>query len=321
MNGLRNYYEEDQMFTRIVVPLDKADPASAALSTARALAARTGAALALLHVINHRYPSTDLADEQRQIARRWLREEAGALPHDAAAPAIIAIRDGNPAEEIRIYADEIEADLICMATHARAGIGRIVLGSVAERVVQDAHLPVLLVRQEVATPDIPLGAPVVVPLDGSPRSEAALPYAVALAKRLGAPLTLVRVWDVITPTIVGPYAMPMDPQTFEEVEEATEGAAIAYLTNVAARLASDIAARTVSLHGNAAEQLAVYLHKERPGFVVMGTHGRGGVPRWVLGSVAMELVRATVGPVLLIGDACARATEQATALAEHAGAH
>lgn len=304
------------MFTRIVVPLDKAEPASAALSTARALAARTGAALALLHVIDRRYPSTDLADEQRQIARQWLREEASALPHDAAT-AIVAVRDGNPAEEIRIYADEIEADLICMATHARAGIGRIVLGSVAERVVQEARLPVLLVRQEVATPDIPPGASVVVPLDGSPRSEAALPYAVALAQRLGAPLTLVRVWDATMPTIVGPYALPMDQQLFEEMEEATEESVATYLATIAARLAGDIAARTVSLRGNAAEQLGAYLRNERPGLVVMGTHGRGGVPRWVMGSVAMALVRAAASPVVLIGDACARtiAIEQATALA------
>ena len=303
------------MFTRIVVPLEKADPASAALSTARALAARTGATLALLHVIDHRYPSTDLADAQRQIARQWLREEADAFLQGPPAPAIIAIRDGNPAEEIRIYADEIEADFICMATHARAGIGRIVLGSVAERVVQDAHLPVLLVRQEVMMPDIPLGASVIVPLDGSPRSEAALPYAVALAKRLGAPLTLVRVWDATTPIIVGPYALPMDQQLFEEMEEATEESVATYLAHVVARLAGEITARTVSLRGNAAEQLAGYLRKERSGLVVMGTHGRGGVPRWVLGSVAMELVRAAISPVVLIGDGCARATEQAAALA------
>lgn len=309
------------MFKQIVVPLDRTAYATAVLPTARALVAYTGATLALLHVVDRPLAyGTDLADEERRAARLWLGEVAQEAPQDQ-TPTTIAVRSGSPAEEILTYADEIEADLICMATHARAGIGRIVLGSVAERVIQDAHLPVLLVRQAVTTPDIPAHAPVVVPLDGSPRSEAALPYAVNLAKRLDAPLALVRVWKTAMPTIPGPYAIEMDQQLFVEMEEATEAFVTTHLANVAERLGDEVPIRTISLCGDTAEQLATYLRKERPGLVVMGAHGRGGIPRWVMGSVAIALVRAAVSPVLLIGDACIRAAEQATALAETIGIH
>ena len=299
------------MFKRIVVPLDRTECGLAVLPTARAFAAHTGATLALMHVIAHLHPSTDLADLQRRDVRQWLRQAArGSQPEQT--PTIIAVRDGAPVEEILTYADEIEADAICMATHARTGIGRVIIGSVAEQIVHSAHLPVLLIRPDVAVPEPPTHAPIVVPLDGSTRAEAALPYAVNLAKALAAPLTLVRVWNAAPPTILSPYVFEINQTAYEEVDEATEGLVATYLDSVAERLRGDVAVETVCLHGNATEQLTAYLREERPGFVVMGTHGRGGVPRWVMGSVAIALVRAAVTPILLIGDACARATEYAT---------
>jgi nucleotide-binding universal stress UspA family protein len=280
------------MFKRIVVPLDRTECALAVLPTARALAARTGATLALLHVIAHPYPSTDLADQQRRDARLWLRQIArGAQPEQT--PTIIAVRDGTPAEEILTYADEIEADAICMATNGRTGIGRFVVGSVAEQVVHGAPLPVLLTRPDVAVAEIPAHAPIVVPLDGSPRAEAALPYAVNLAKTLGAPLALVRVWNAAPPIIPGPYAFEINQAAYEEVEEAVAGLVATYLDGVAGRLRGDVAVETTGLRGDATEQLVTYLREERPGLVVMGAHGRGGVPRLIMGSVAVALLFIT----------------------------
>lgn len=298
------------MFKRIVVPLDRTECALAVLPTARALAARTGATLALLHVIDRHYPSTDLADQQRRDARQWLRAVAGEPPYEQ-TPTIIAVRDGTPTEEIITYAEEIEADAVCMATHARGGISRVVVGSVAERVVHDAPLPVLLIRPDVAVPEIPSHAPVIVPLDGSPRAEAALPYATDLAKRLDAPLVLVRVWNAAPPIIPGPYAFEMDQMVFEEIEEATAESATSYLNATARWLRGDVAVETACLHGEATEQLATYLRARRPGIVVMGAHGRSGVPRWVMGSVAIALVRAAVTPILLIGDPHTHTTDHA----------
>ena len=303
------------MFTRIVVPLDRTECALAALPTARALAARTGATLALLHVLDHHYPSTDLADQHRRDARQWLRQVARESQPEQ-IPTIIAVRDGTPAEEIVTYADEIEADAICMATHARTGIGRIMIGSVAERVVHDAPLPTLLIRPDVAAPEPSPHMPIVVPLDGSPRAEAALPYATDLAKALGTPLALVRAWNAAPPIIPGPYAFEINQAAFEAVEAVTAERVATYLDGVAGRLRGDLAVETVGLHGDATEQLAAYLREERPGLVVMGTHGRGGVPRWVMGSVAIALVRAAVAPILLVGDACAHATERESASVE-----
>ena len=301
------------MFQRIVVPLDRTECATAVLPTACALATRTGGTLALLHVIDRHFPGTDLAHQERRKARRWLRDLARESEHSDRPPTIIAVRDGSPAEEILTYADEIEADLICMATHGRAGLERMIVGSVAEQVLHRARLPLLLVRPGATVPDIAAHTPIVVPLDGSPRAEAALPHAVRLAKTFGAPLTLVRVWNTALPFIPGPYAVTMNQQLLDEWKEATEDGAADYLASVAGRLTNEILVRTVCLHGDAAEQLMAYLRRERPSLVVMGTHGRGGVPRWVMGSVAIALVHAAVTPVLLIGDAATHATDQTIA--------
>jgi nucleotide-binding universal stress UspA family protein len=292
------------MFSRIVVPLDRTECATAVLPAARALAARTGATLALLHVIDRHYPGTDLADQARRDARRWLRDLAQESEHSYRPPTIVAVRDGSPAEEILTYADEIEADLICMTTHGRAGLERMIVGSVAEQVLHRARLPLLLIRPGATVPDIAAHTPIVVPLDGSPRAEAALPHAVNMAKMLDAPLTLVRVWNTALPFMPDPYAVAMDQQLFEEWEEATKKSVAAYLTSVAEQLTKQITVRTVILHGDAVQQLTLYLHGQRSGLVVMGTPGRGGVPRWVMGSVAIALVRATMTPIMLIGDAC-----------------
>lgn len=298
------------MFRRIVVPLDRTESATAVLPTACAFATRIGGTLALLHVIDRHFPGTDLADQARRDARQWLRDLARQSEHGDRPPTIIAVRDGSPAEEILTYADEIEADLICMATHGRAGLERMIVGSVAEQVLHRARLPLLLVRPGATVPDIAAHTPIVVPLDGSPRAEAALPHAVNVAKMLDAPLTLVRVWNTALPFMPGPYAVAMDQQLFEEWEEATEKSVAAYLTSVAGRLTNEITVRTVILHGDAVQQLTLYLHGQRSGLVVMGTHGRGGVPRWVAGSVAIALVRTAMSPIMLIGDACTQATGQ-----------
>ncbi len=302
------------MFHRIVVPLDQTDFAATALPTACALAARIGATLALLTVLTPQLSevaTVTSTDKDRQEARHRLQGVARATAHDCTPPMpmpIIAVRDGVPAGEILSYAEEIEADLICMATHGRAGLKRVIVGSVAERVLHDAPVPVLLIAPDMTVTDFPVRAAVAVPLDGSPHAESALPHAVSLAKTLDAPLTLVRIWDISAPMTTAAYAVETSQTVFDKMEEATEESVVAYLDAVAARIRGVMEVRTVHVRGGAVEGLDAFVRAERPALVVMGTHGRGGVPRWVLGSVAFGLVRTSVAPVLLIGDACVRAS-------------
>lgn len=141
-------------FKNILVPIDFTDDAQRVLQLAQQLAAETGAHLALLHVgiqtdaalggaagtVYH-----NLADrievEQRETLARIARER---VPADQ--PCSQHIRHGEPAAEILACAEEGGHDLIVMGTHGRKGLARMLLGSVAEQVVRDSPIPVLLTR-------------------------------------------------------------------------------------------------------------------------------------------------------------------------------
>lgn len=299
------------MFSRIVVPLDGSELAAAAVPVAAALARRTDAAIALVRVVD----SSDEFRETMSVAVRERREDARAALAAVAArlraedhiPTTIAIRQGNPVANIVALAGDIEGDLICMATHGRSGLQRVILGSVAERVLHDALVPVMLVRPGVTLPTDTAHAAIVVPLDGSERAELALPYAASLAQTVHARLELVRVWNVSTPvSAVAPYAIEENQALIDAMLDATETAVVSYLESVKARLTRDgTDVHITALRGDAAEQLCTFISTTRPMMVVIGTRGRSGVARWVLGSVATDIVRCVGAPILLVRPAVA----------------
>ncbi len=141
------------MYKKILIPLDKSFGTDAALKVAADLAQANGSAIRLLHVAPK--PAAIMADG-RMIAYAdqesdRLRYEAEVYLRQAAhwltgVPVEYAVRFGDPAEEIVEEARESGADLIAMATHGRTGVARILLGSVAEAVLRQSEVPVLLVR-------------------------------------------------------------------------------------------------------------------------------------------------------------------------------
>lgn len=299
------------MFKRIVVPLDGSVLAASAVPVAATLAQRTDAAIALVRVVESpdeiRARVSAAERERREDARADLATVAAQLRHDHDIPTTIAIRQGSPVDNIVALASDLEGDLICMATHGRSGLRRVIVGSVAEQVLHDALVPVMLVRPGVTLRSDMADAVIMVPLDGSERAEMALPDAMGLARIFGATLDLVRVWNVSTPaSAVAPYAIDEHQTLFDVMLDATEGSVVAYLESVKARLTPDgTDVRIIALRGDAAEQLCTAISTTRPMMVVMGTHGRSGVARWVLGSVAAEIVRGGIVPILLVRPAVA----------------
>ncbi len=282
------------MCTRILVPLN--GTGLAALAVARTLATATGASLSLLTVVPPRDAALDPQDTARRAAHRRLQQVAESLG-GSGLHATIAVREGWPTEVIAACAREVGADLVCMATHAYVGVQRLVLGSVAEGVLRETTLPVLLVQAGIGPMARGGDAPVVVPLDGSPLAESALPGSVALARQLAAPLVLVRVREAF-PSFFDEYR-PLGPDLASRAPwEPDEAAIDAYLAAVRARLAYDDV-RTVQLCGVPSAALVGYLRATHPRLVAMATHGRSGVARWILGSVAATVVHAAVAPVLL----------------------
>ena len=139
---------------------------------------------------------------------------------------------------------------------------------------------------------------ILVPLDGSPFAEQALPWAACLSKAAGAHLELVRVHDPVPPWTIATEgavaATAVDPAIRDAEEQ--------YLANCAARLARGWVRRVshALLDGEVAEQIARHAEDNAFGLVVLATHGRGAISRLWLGSVSDALVRRLTVPVLLM---------------------
>ena len=129
------------MYERILVALDGSARAEGALARAAALASGLGSELLLLSVLER--ASDDAADSP---TRRYLEEQRAQLERDGIAARVRTVVDGHAGDAIVRVADEEQVALICLGTHGLGGLRRLVLGSVADHVVQRAAAPVLLVR-------------------------------------------------------------------------------------------------------------------------------------------------------------------------------
>lgn len=150
-------------FTTIVVPTDFSYASDAALGYARMLAARFGASLHLLHVVDEAgswsevYAAIpDIRDRLSADAARRLEAMVACLPPPVQATSAVVC--GSPVPTIVKVAESKGADLIVMGTHGRRGMGHLLLGSVAERVVRLAPCPVLTVREQRAGQTVEVSA-------------------------------------------------------------------------------------------------------------------------------------------------------------------
>lgn len=134
---------------------------------------------------------------------------------------------------------------------------------------------------------------IMVPLDGSELAEVALPYAAELAIQLGSEITLIYVSE-----------LGKDPQ--EEMDQSYLQKTVESIKERAASYSGQpattqiIKVKSVILSGHPAEKIVEYADSENISFIVMSTHGRSGIQRWALGSVADKVMRASTKPVVLI---------------------
>ncbi len=144
-------------FARILVATDFGSSSVRAVHVAADLAARLSATLTVLHVIQDALPiySADAAfpglfgarEEPALSARQELDSFLGSLS-TSATQCDGVVRIGEPAREIVAHAEEAAYDFVVLGTHGRHGLPRLLLGSVAERVVRSSHVPVLTVRAD-----------------------------------------------------------------------------------------------------------------------------------------------------------------------------
>lgn len=310
----------------IIVPLDGSPLAEQALPYARALATITGAQIHLMQIVPEQrvtnvytplvaeayayghdpadvldYDQTRVMETLRNEAAMYIGKQAQAMRSDTVRVES-DVYVGDPAETIVEVAASKPGAWIVMATHGYSGIRRWTLGSVADKVVPAASVPVLVVRGRPAAPPSTVKfRTILVPLDGSALSQQALPLAVSLAKESGAALTLVRAISPTADVVTGTALTGLPPIPLNDVYEALYTQAEQELTGIADGLrALGLRVRTVIESAVAANAIIETAYRCRADLIIMATHGRSGIQRWALGSVADKVLHATITPLLLV---------------------
>lgn len=306
------------MYSRIIVPLDGSPAAEQVLPYVRWFAQRLTVPVQLLQAYSP-YPA-ELSDPEhgryldqmdaglQERAYDYLERTRGSIP-DARAEISCLVKAGDPASCI---VDQAEADpdaLVAMSTHGRTGMGRWVLGSVTDKVLHAIRNPLWIIRSQ---PDLPPRAEdlktIVVPLDGSTIAEQILPHAVFLARSLGVGLKLVRARPALheyqhyleSHVMAGGATVYTGP--YEVFSDEADARAMNYLHDVRMKLQSQ-GVRSVEedlIREHAPEAIIESLGSGSDKMVAMTTHGRSGVARWILGSVADRVVHHAGVPVLVV---------------------
>jgi nucleotide-binding universal stress UspA family protein len=301
------------MFRTMLVPLDGSAFSETALPVAVGLARCLGATL---HVVRIHAPHTEpplslegmpVTDPDKD-ALRWEAERAYVtrirerLGPRSGLDTRIAVLNGPVAEVLATHAAFNQVDLIVMSTHGREGMARAWLGSVADELLRRSCVPVLLVRpaqdaQAVATPG---STPrIVIALDGSRLAEQVLEHAVSLGRPLGAEYTLLRVVNPLGS--MGDLPAVFAPRLGRAVAAQHVAEAKAYLAGIARAMKDrGLEARLKVVESErAADAILDEAARHGTGFVAMATHGRSGLTRLFLGSVASRVLHETAVPLLL----------------------
>ncbi len=249
---------------RILLPLDGSSAAETVLASVLPLAERRPLRLTLFGA----FPKS----AARATTETYLSRAAKALEgRDVQVRAESCL--GDPAAAIVAHAISSRAELIAMTTHGRSGVKRILMGSVTEKVLRQAPVPLLACRPGSRME----GWSHVVALDGSPRAETILDDIIPLTRLSGATLHLLHVRSKASPSEIR-----------------------SYLKQVALHCSAlGVPVTTAVRQGSAAPQILRYASEIRAGVVALATHGRTGLERALMGSVAETVLRGVSCPVLL----------------------
>lgn len=289
------------MPARVIVPVDGSTFAEDALATALSLLGDSGT----LELVSVNEPAPPFAvAEYDELARGWAMRYLDGLteklpPNIQAEPHVLV---GRAADELVTFIENSEADLVVMATHGRGPVTRAWLGSVADSLVKESKLPLMLVHsQHPDEPSYQAALPlrrVLVPVDGSEIAEAAIDGAVGTFGP-ETEITLIRV--VEGPEHFGSSYLPDTLRDSDNAERAADQAE------------SELAETRGKFEGKAASMEAVLIESDHVGkaiadyceehdfdAIAIASHGRSGFRRLALGSVADKVVRSARRPVLVL---------------------
>jgi len=284
------------MYDQLLFPTDGSDGASAVFDHVLDIAAANGSTVHVLHVADTNRDSVtrvggDVVDALEREGEEIVREAADRAEKRGIS-TVTEVLQGEPYSTIVDYADSRGVDLIVLPTQGRGGLERFLLGSTADRILRHADVPVLTLR-----PDESIEYPyrdVLVPTDGSDCATEALRVGAEVAAADGAALHLL--------TVVEDAGLGLDVRTdtgVASMEENAEGV-IEEAASFAADAGVEPASATVESGSAVHGVVGSYAEDHDIDLVVVGTHGRTGLDRYLLGSVAEKLVRTSPVPVLTV---------------------
>ena len=291
------------MYDSILIPTDGSEHAELAARHGRGLAERFDAAVHVVGVVDVAAAAgpfnaggvddafVDRLKDEAQSAVDAVEELADP---DGDGSLTAAVVRGEPGEAIVEYIDEAGIDMVAMGTRGRRGLRRFATGSVTEHVVRRAHVPVVTVRTTEKSPVTDYER-VLVTTDGSSAAEAAVDHAVAVADAYDATLHVCSVVD-ITAAAAGPTAAPPMDLLANLREQAATGTE--RMADRAREAGVDVV--TEVREGFPGQGILDYADDADIDLIAMGTHGRTGVDRILLGSTTERTIRRSSVPVMSV---------------------
>jgi nucleotide-binding universal stress UspA family protein len=295
------------LIARVLLATDFSHCAARALDHALTIASWWKAELHVLHILeflpgmNPEYPVNQMyLDQLRKDAASHVSniEKRAA---EAGLPVRTTIDLGIPSQRIEAVAAQVVADLIVMGTHGRTGLEHVLVGSTAERVVRAASCPVLSIKAGAEEPQETAERAgglrvrrLLIPIDFSASSMEALEYGVQFAKQLGSAVTILHVLE--------PVAYGLDFTLGGSVEWRQQKVHAEGRLEILGALCTSngVKADQVLKAGFPADSIREYAGLQPSNLIIMGTHGRRGVSRFVSGSVAEAVLRLAPCPVLTV---------------------
>ena len=294
------------MFERILVPLDGSKTAEFVIPYVAEIASRFDS-----HVIVTRVSDPDVSiyasKPYLETVAENMRLQIKNFRARNKCEVELKVLMGNPANEILNCAVETECKLIVMASRGETNYSPWPLGNVAAKILRAASSPVLLIRKQAddeALKEKRLIKKILLPLDGSRLSEAAIPAATELSRKTGAAVILFRAIEpdvvVTTPGVAMTRGMAVEHGRTVITSQA-KPLALKYLNGMKEAMVKDGAKVSTAIgKGPAADQIIDYAEANSVDFITMSTHGLSGIGRWVFGSVTDKVLHAGDTPVLVI---------------------
>ena len=303
------------MTPHILVPLDGSPLGQEVLPLALALGRRHGWAVELVHVhepppMLARAPHVDprFDREQRGEMQRWLTALAEAAARQNGQTVTASFLDGAVGKTLETHVARRAPSLVVMATHGRGGLSRAWLGSVADRLVRRVHVPVLLVRPEPGRAATDAAFHRILVPHGSKLAEQALETALVLGAPGGVEYILITVVEppqLSTPSVMMAVAAAETGSTAEalaQIAALRQAVAEQYLGQVGNEVRRrEITVHThVAVHPQLAQGILEYAAESGADLIAVATHGLGGLARFLVGSVADQVIRGASAPVLVV---------------------